>query len=54
MLDHWVCVLGVSAKGVEVGDPNIGRETWTRKDFEERWRKVGVTVKRRGEVASLR
>ena len=54
MLDHWVCVLGVSAKGVEVGDPNIGRETWTRKDFEERWRKVGVTVERRGEVAGLR
>lgn len=54
MLDHWVCVLGVSAQGVEVGDPNVGRETWTRKDFEERWRKVGVTVQRRGEVASRR
>ena len=54
MLDHWVCVLGVSAKGVEVGDPNVGRETWTREDFEKRWRKVGVTVERRGEVASLR
>lgn len=47
MLDHWVCVLGVSAKGVEVGDPNVGRETWTREEFERRWRRVGVTVGRR-------
>jgi predicted double-glycine peptidase len=54
MLDHWVCVLGVSAKGVEVGDPNIGREIWSREDFEQRWRKVGVTLERRGAIASVR
>lgn len=45
MLDHWVCVLGVSEKGVELGDPNIGRETVTREDFERRWKKVGVTLR---------
>lgn len=44
MLDHWVCVLGVTDKGIEVGDPMCGREVWKRDEFERRWRKVGVEL----------
>ena len=47
MVDHWVCVLGVTDKGVEVGDPGCGREVWSRSDFEQRWRKVGVELRLR-------
>jgi predicted double-glycine peptidase len=48
MVDHWICVFGVTANGVEVGDPGAGREVWSRAAFDEKTRGVAVVLTRAG------
>lgn len=47
MLDHWVCVLRVTPEGVEVADPSAGIEVWPAEEFMQRWKKVGIEVRRK-------
>lgn len=46
MLDHYVTVLEFADDQVVVGDPLKGRLALTREEFEERWRFVGVVLRR--------
>lgn len=43
--DHYVVVLGVTEDYVFAADPNRGRVSYTRKNFMERWRKLGIVLK---------
>jgi len=47
MLDHYVTVLEVSDDGVTVGDPLLGLTKLSRAEFEDKWRFVGVVLKRK-------
>jgi hypothetical protein len=46
LLDHYVAVLEVDDQNVTVGDPLSGRQTLTHAEFAEKWRFVGVVLKR--------
>ncbi len=46
LVDHYVTVLGVSEAGVEVGDPLEGRQLLSERQFLDKWRKGGITVRR--------
>lgn len=46
LIDHYVAVLEVGPENVVVGDPLSGREVWSRDEFLQRWRKVGIALKR--------
>ncbi len=54
MLDHWICVFGVSGNGVEVGDPGAGREVWTQAEFDQKTRGVAVILTRSGGASGAR
>lgn len=45
-LDHWLTVLEVTDREVIVGDPISGIAHLTHDEFRQRWRFVGVTVRR--------
>ena len=47
MLDHYVTVLEVNDDEVTVGDPLLGLMTLSRAEFEEKWRFVGVVLRRK-------
>jgi predicted double-glycine peptidase len=51
MVDHYVTVLDVDKDRVVVGDPAAGKLTYTRKQFEQRWRFRGVVLRR--EVSGI-
>jgi len=44
--DHYVVVLDVNDEYVLAADPNRGRVAYTRAGFLERWRKLGIVLKR--------
>lgn len=46
LVDHWVTVLSVTDSQVIVGDPNGGLSRLSYEDFAERWRFVGVVLRR--------
>jgi predicted double-glycine peptidase len=46
MVDHFVTVLESKNDRVVVGDPAAGRVTYTRQQFERRWRSKGVVLRR--------
>jgi len=46
MCDHYVAVLEVSDAAVTVGDPLIGKVRYSRHDFEQKWRAMGVALRR--------
>jgi predicted double-glycine peptidase len=46
LIDHYVTVLGVTKTKVIIGDPSIKKEILTREEFADRWRSVGIVVKR--------
>ena len=47
LVDHFVAVLEVTDKGVVVvGDPQLGKVSYTRDAFERRWRFMGVVLTR--------
>ena len=47
LVDHFVAVLEVTDKGVViVGDPQLGKLSYTRDAFERRWRFMGVVLTR--------
>jgi hypothetical protein len=52
LVDHYVAVLGVTNEFVDVGDPAGGRKRYTRRQFEEIWRRSGVVLRRAGPPAS--
>jgi hypothetical protein len=47
MLDHYVTVLDVNDDEVTVGDPLLGLTKLSRAEFEEKWRLVGVVLRRK-------
>jgi predicted double-glycine peptidase len=46
MVDHYVAVLDVDKDRVTVGDPAVGKVTYTREQFQQRWRHSGVVLRR--------
>ena len=46
MVDHYVTVLDIDKDRIIVGDPAAGRLTYTRQQFEQRWRFRGVVLRR--------
>ena len=46
MVDHFVTVLNVARDNVVVGDPAAGQITYTREQFQKRWRSRGVVLRR--------
>ncbi|MCE9546954.1 MAG: hypothetical protein K8T25_15885 [Planctomycetia bacterium] len=47
-IGHAVVLFGVDTSGrVEVGDPALGRDRWTRQDLKTRWRGEGLRLVRR-------
>lgn len=46
-VDHYVAVLEVTDSKVIVGDPFLGKETYTHQDFSEKWRHCGIVLKRK-------
>lgn len=49
MLDHYVTVLEVTDTQVIVGDPMKGKATFTHEEFAQKWRYVGVALRRNSE-----
>jgi len=47
MLDHYVTVLDVNDDEVTVGDPLLGLTKLSHAEFEEKWRFVGVVLRRK-------
>lgn len=47
ILDHYVTVLAVNDRAVTVGDPLRGRENLSIADFQDKWRFIGVVVRRK-------
>ena len=47
LIDHYVTVLEVNDDKVIIGNPGTGKEVLTYKEFEKKWRSVGIAVKRR-------
>jgi predicted double-glycine peptidase len=47
-VDHYVTILEVRDAEILVGDPFHGLRTFTRDEFEKKWRFVGVVLKRNG------
>jgi hypothetical protein len=50
LLDHYVAVLEVTDKEVIVGDPSRGLMRYSYREFEEKWRFIGVVLKRETPV----
>jgi hypothetical protein len=46
LVDHYVAVLEVDDHTVTVGDPLNGRQTLSHAEFAQKWRFVGVVLKR--------
>jgi predicted double-glycine peptidase len=46
MVDHFVAVLEVQKGQIVVADPAAGRLTYTREQFQQRWRSKGVVLRR--------
>ena len=46
LLDHWLCVLEVTENEVVVGDPISGLNRLSHKEFNDRWRHIGVVLAR--------
>ena len=51
MLDHYVTILDVTSDHVIVGDPLVGKTSYTHADFAKRWRFNGVILKRKSAGA---
>lgn len=49
LLDHWLCVLDVTDTEVVVGDPLSGLNRLSLQEFNDRWRHIGVVLKRRSQ-----
>lgn len=47
VVDHYVTVLAVNDRAITVGDPLRGRENLSLGDFQDKWRFVGVVVRRK-------
>lgn len=47
LIDHYVTVLGVTDDEVIIGDPAEGKEISTYEELENKWRSVGIVVKKR-------
>lgn len=46
LVDHLVCVLAVTDKFVVVGDPLHGKAYMTHSEFEQKWRYLGIILRR--------
>ena len=47
LVDHYVTVLEVTDTEVVVGDPLNGLDKMSYDEFRERWRFVGIVLKRK-------
>ena len=52
LIDHYVTILEVTDNSVHIGDPLEGRQIFTSARFEEKWRFIGILVKREENNAS--
>ena len=46
LVDHYVTVLKVTDREVQVADPFFGKRTLSREAFREQWRHCGIVLKR--------
>lgn len=46
LIDHYVTVLEVSDDKVIVGDPLKGKETLTHEEFKDKWRHIGIVLRK--------
>ena len=46
LVDHYVVVLEVTDTEVRVADPLYGRQTYSREQFQDRWRHCGIVLER--------
>ncbi len=46
LVDHYITLLEFREDVVVAGDPAVGLQYLTYKDFKKRWRKIGIVVKR--------
>ncbi len=46
LVDHYVTVLRVSDTNIQVGDPLEGQQTLTHSEFDAKWRKCGIVVRK--------
>src|SRR5262245_26836989 len=53
LVDHYVAVLKVTGNEVVVGDPSRGLMSYTHKEFADKWRFIGVVLKRTAPPTSL-
>jgi predicted double-glycine peptidase len=47
MVDHYVTVLEITDSEVIVGDPLDGLDKMSYDEFQEKWRFVGIILKRK-------
>lgn len=48
LVDHWVAVLEVTDTEVVIGDPLGGLDRLSYQDFAEKWRFIGIVLRRQG------
>ncbi|HZN64144.1 MAG TPA: cysteine peptidase family C39 domain-containing protein [Tepidisphaeraceae bacterium] len=53
LVDHFVTVLCVDDRHVTVGDPILGKITYPRAVFEDRWRFMGIVLDRESSGAAV-
>ncbi len=46
LVDHFVAIVSADDDGLMVADPLAGLQRWTHDEFDERWRKSAVVVRR--------
>jgi predicted double-glycine peptidase len=50
MVDHYVTVLSITDKHVEIGDPLEGKIFMSHELFREKWRKTGILVEKQNQI----
>ena len=53
LIDHYVTVMEVTGNQVVIGNPATGKEVLTYKEFQKKWRSVGIVVKKKDNLNSI-
>ncbi|MBE0535490.1 MAG: hypothetical protein IH624_07445 [Phycisphaerae bacterium] len=46
LVDHYITIIEITPDYIVVGDPLAGKTRLTYEEFKDKWRNVGVEVKR--------
>jgi hypothetical protein len=46
LIDHYITVMEITDEHVIVGDPLKGKHTYTHDEFNRKWRRAGIVIKR--------